>query len=571
MKFFRNLKMAQKLISSFCIIALFIGLIGFLGINNMKKINSNAMSMHDYNLQSVENLTTMKQNFSDIRTDLIKLVYQNNVNEQDAGLEKDINNFLNENELMMNTYEKTLMSNEEKPTFLQLKKNLDSYSTASTTVINDVNNKNYTTAATYLLNTTNIKGNIISGFDKLIKINMNAADKAYASNNSIFKSSLSLTLNITIISLVIAVILAMVISIFVSKQIKKVFLFTEALGNGDLTQSIKVTSTDEIGNMAAALNKSTSNIRALISEIINSSNDISAASEELSATTEEVSSKVEAVSESTEQIAKGAQDLSATTEEINASTEEIGSTTSVLVDKSNSAAVSVGEIKKRATDIKQKAAKNIEEGNSIYDEKRLRIIKAIEDGKVVNEVKSMADSIGDIATQTNLLALNAAIEAARAGEQGKGFAVVADEVRKLAEESANAVCNIQNMVVQIQDAFSNLSESGQEILEYIANNVKPSYELLMNTGIQYEKDAAFVNGISEDIATSSKQMDEIIGQVNSAIQTVSATAEESAAGSEEILGSMNEIKIAISEVANSAQNQASLAQKLNTMIQKFKI
>nr|WP_243240365.1 methyl-accepting chemotaxis protein [Clostridium cibarium] len=152
------------------------------------------------------------------------------------------------------------------------------------------------------------------------------------------------------------------------------------------------------------------------------------------------------------------------------------SNTSALANKADDVAISVKEIRSRAIDIKHKSEKNIDIGNRIYEEKRVNIIKAIEEGKIVEEVKTMADSIGEIASQTDLLALNAAIEAARAGEQGKGFAVVADEVRKLAEESAKAVVNIQSMVTQVQVAFDNLSKGGEDILDYILNNLNPSFQ-----------------------------------------------------------------------------------------------
>jgi len=127
------------------------------------------------------------------------------------------------------------------------------------------------------------------------------------------------------------------------------------------------------------------------------------------------------------------------------------------------------------------------------------------------------------------------------------------------------------MVSQVQAAVKKLSSSGQDVLDFMSNDVKPNYELLMNTGIQYEKDAEFINDIIESFSLSSKQMDESVTQVSFAIQNVSAVAEESAAGTEEILSSVSEITFATTEIAKSSQSQAELAQKLNEMIQKFKI
>lgn len=241
------------------------------------------------------------------------------------------------------------------------------------------------------------------------------------------------------------------------------------------------------------------------------------------------------------------------------------------LQKADDAEASAVEIKKRAAEIKERATKQLEKGTKLYAEQQVNISKAIEDAKVVDEVKVMADSISSIAEQTNLLALNAAIEAARAGEQGRGFAVVADEVRKLAEQSSEAVMNIQNMVEQVRIAVEGLSKSGQDVLAYLLTDVKPTYDLLNDTGVQYEKDAEFVSDIVREISSSSAQINGVVEQVSLAIQGVSATAEESSASSEEIQSSVNEITLAISDVARSAQSQAELAQKLTAMVNTFKI
>lgn len=571
MRWFGNLKTVQKLVSAFVLVALFIGVVGFIGITDMRTIKSNADSMHDYNLESIKQLTTIRQNIGDIRFDVLKIDSQRNLNNQNEALEKEINELQDESNTIILGYEKSILSDEEKPTFTQLKDDLKTYENTYGLVIKFANENNYTDADANYSKLVAIRTKIYDELRDLIKINTNQADNAYTGNNSMYKSSLYKIITIVSLTLLIAIAFGILISIWISKQINKVLQFAEAIGSGDLTQSINIDTKDEIGSLAKLLNQANQNIRNLIIQIINSAGDISATSEELSATTEEISSKMEIVNESTERISSGVQDLSATTEEVNASAEEISSTTSMLSKSADDATVSIDEIKVRAIDIKEKAIDNIEKSNVIYDKNRLNILKAIEDAKVVSEVKMMADSIGNIAEQTNLLALNAAIEAARAGEQGKGFAVVADEVRKLAEQSSQAVTNIQNMVSHVQNAVTRLSQSGQDVLEFMSSNVKPNYELLMNTGIQYEKDAEFINNIIESFASSSTQMDESVNQVSGAIQNVSAIAQESAEGTEEILNSVNEVTLAINEVAKSAQDQAELSQKLNEMIQQFKV
>ncbi|MBD7911301.1 methyl-accepting chemotaxis protein [Clostridium sp. Sa3CVN1] len=259
------------------------------------------------------------------------------------------------------------------------------------------------------------------------------AKKVADSNQSIFQQGLTEMIIAIIVGMISIFAIELKIGRWLSRRINVVNGFANDLQNGDLTKRIKITANDVFVKMKIA-------------------------------------------NESTELIAKGTQELSSITEEVSASAEEMDSNTSALANKADDVAISVKEIRSRAIDIKHKSEKNIDIGNRIYEEKRVNIIKAIEEGKIVEEVKTMADSIGEIASQTDLLALNAAIEAARAGEQGKGFAVVADEVRKLAEESAKAVVNIQSMVTQVQVAFDNLSKGGEDILDYILNNLNPSFQ-----------------------------------------------------------------------------------------------
>ncbi|ABR36271.1 methyl-accepting chemotaxis protein [Clostridium beijerinckii] len=570
MRWFNNLKIKYKLQISFFIISIFIAVVGVIGILSVSKINSNSNALYEKDFQVLKNLQDFNSNTLHSRLEILNLLNSKDSSKVSQTI-SNIDGYRDENNEILKIYEQSDMNEDENKIYKEIKSDLTDYRNSSDKIISLASDGKYDEAMSFSKESANIREKLTNNIDKLVKITEQKASDKSSSNNNVNNKSFYIMVTTIILGFITAVLLGVIIATIISNNLKKVLLYAQHLEEGDLTQEIEISSKDEIGSMARALNKANENIRRLISVIIDGSNDISSSGQELSATTHEVSSKMNDINESIEQISKGAQDLSAITEEVSASAEEIGATTNELANRANDAAVSVGEIKSRSLEIKRKASENIEQGNSIYEEKKANIIKAIEDGKVVNEVKLMANAIGDIASQTNLLALNAAIEAARAGENGKGFAVVADEVRKLAEQSSEAVSSIQGMVLQVQAAFENLSQSGEDILNYIAQNVKPGYELLMNTGIQYEKDAEFVNEMTEEFASSSNQINEVIEQINQAMQTVSATAEESGAGSEEVLNSISEITLAVSDIAKSSQSQAELSQKLNEVVLKFKI
>ena len=570
MRFINKIKISQKLIISYVSIAALIFVVGVIGALNMKQINANANSMFDNNLRSIEILDNIKGGLLENRAQTLLLINQAN-KKQLSEIEKKINEIKTQVDGYKKQYEEMNVSDEEKNIYKNLSDDQTSFRKLRDEMNDYIKQNDYENAQIIFIEANKYSERMVETINKLIEYSANEAEKANNSNKNVFSSSYKIMFAISIIGLLIALGLGLLISSWLTKRFNIIINFAHKLGEGDLTEKIQIRGTDEIDKMSTNLNKAINNIKELISEVLNSAENMCASSEELSATIEEVSSNMESVNESTKRISEGISELSAATEEVNASEEEIASTIGEIFIKAVEGEKASKEIKMRALNVKEKGTNSARIAKEIYKEKYEKIVKAIEDGKVVDEIKVMTGAIGSIAEQTNLLSLNASIEAARAGEQGKGFAVVAEEVRKLAEESASTVSHIENIINNVQKAFSNLSENAQEILKFVENNVNPDYDLLINTAVQYEKDAKFMSDMSDEIAASTKMMSESAEQVSSAIQSVSETSQESASSSEEILESINETTLALEQVAQSAQDQAELAEQLNKIVQKFKL
>ncbi|ERK32042.1 methyl-accepting chemotaxis protein [Clostridium intestinale] len=393
------------------------------------------------------------------------------------------------------------------------------------------------------------------------------------------KTQMRATINATIvkfsvlsgITILITLIIGILISKDSSKVLHKIRELAVRLSNYDFSEDLVLNRRDEYGQTAEALNKAQENIRTFINNIVEKVKDIDSSSNNLFTSINVITEDFNEVNESTRKINITMQENSAISEEISASVEEVNTSVDVLSAKATDGTNNSNSIKDRANGILDTSKRAIKTMRDIYEEKEGLIVNAIEEGKVVSEIGVMANTISAISEQINLLALNAAIEAARAGEQGRGFAVVAEEVRKLADQSSEAVNNVKGVINKVQISFDALSLTSKDLLRFMDEDVNVQFEDFSNVGEQYYKDADFVNNMSSELAAMSEEINATINQVSDAVQHLADMSQRSSESTNDIEERLNSSTASMEEISEIAEKQSMLANNLNEMVKRFKV
>ncbi|GLI54193.1 methyl-accepting chemotaxis protein [Thermodesulfovibrio yellowstonii] len=335
-------------------------------------------------------------------------------------------------------------------------------------------------------------------------------------------------------------------ALFISRSVKKpVTELKEVLGKvaqGDLSVDIKVESKDELGMIAQSMHEAITSIKRLIAESKTISSSLASSSEELSATTEEISRNLKSQTERASQIASAAEEMSQTVVDI-------------AKNASNIAEVSVttASVAKEGKDMTMNTAQEIKVIEGAIG-KLSEVINVLGDRS--RQIGEIVTVIKDIADQTNLLALNAAIEAARAGEQGRGFAVVADEVRKLAERTTKATDEIAEMIRGIQTEVDVAEGSMEDATKKVAS------------GVELSNKSAEILG---QILGKAQELQSMIQQIASATEEMSSVTDHITQDIGSIAEGSKEISLAVDQSAQTASDIARLGGELQTAIGRFRV
>lgn len=367
-----------------------------------------------------------------------------------------------------------------------------------------------------------------------------------------------------VIVVVTALVVILFVAVFMMGLIGRMLAPVQMLkqfASGDFSENVVVETEipKEYKNETEQIKKATVEVRQQIREIIlntkQEAENIGAIAEGTSTKMTVLNKDISGISESADLVMNQTVKAKELAETIRNNGQELGNAIDTVVMKAGEAAEQSSDIMIRAGQHHESSQQSEQEVASLYEETKNELEQAIKDSKQVSEINALTEEILSISSQTNLLALNASIEAARAGDAGKGFGVVAEEIRSLADNSRQAVDKIRKVTEGVVDNVAFLSQSSGKLLTFMTDKIMKDYQGMTELAKMYEKDAAFYSDIACDLGSSSMEMSANMARINESIAAVT-----------ELVGEIAQQMCSMSDSAqNSNENSQAVVKQMEEL------
>lgn len=538
----RNIDIASRASLCFAALALLVLFLGLMSLSKMAGLNQTTVAIGGYGLTPTRLLGELADTTARFRTISYLILLKrtqadiDNADDRLEELTKKVNRIVEE-------YAPTVSSEEERVKFSQFREALGNYLTAQGKL----------RQASLAKRDADIPG-LIEGdlkryrdqmaplVDALLDINRKESDAALANSSSEYISARNIIITVLVLTAVMTVLLAIVLTRSIVRPLGDAVRVAEEVARGDLTQTVHTQGRDEVTRLQEALKTMQANLRETLQQISGSATQVASAAEELNAVTEEGSRALQQQSDEIEQAATAVNEMTAAVEEVASN----AVSTSTASQQSSTSAMQGRQRVQETVNAIQHMNKDVE----LTAEQVSNLAGQTRDiGKVLDVIRAIAE-------QTNLLALNAAIEAARAGEAGRGFAVVADEVRALAHRTQQSTQEIEAMVSGIQQGSSQAVASMQNS----SLRAQSTLEVARSAGDALEEITRSVSEISDRnlvIASAAEEQAQVSREVDRNLVNIRDLSLQSSQGAQQ---------------TNSASHELSrLAVELNQMVGRFKI
>lgn len=340
---------------------------------------------------------------------------------------------------------------------------------------------------------------------------------------------------------------------------------------GDLTQTLQMKSGDELELIANNVNALLSHLHGVIANVAANSVELEASSQGVVKNLANAETGISDISATMEEMSAAMEETSASMNQVNESIGDVYESIERISSDADRGKRSADQVMERAAQIYRSAKEEQADAHARAEELVSTVNEKIEKSRVVTEIGVLTENILNITEETSLLALNASIEAARAGDAGKGFAVVADQIGKLAANSAEAAERIQNVSSVVIEAVNELAEKAEVITRFLDETAMNGYEKLLETSKSYQKDVGDMDEMMQMFSEQSGFVKGNMDQIKESIYAVNIAAEESAQGITNVTGMTVDLSSGVADIEKVAAMNNQIAGQLSTEVHKFKL